>query len=174
MPRMGSNLTSPLLSQGRNGTFPTLTNSTNTNTTTDESDLVPTCRECPNSAGICCPPNAQCDELGKCPWVAMEAMGYILHGRNQVNWRNLSDGSYLTDATNMPLSGDVDEAARLGSEAGSSQQEHKRGFEGMGMRDTGPVLAQREKELRERQARGLKVAAKQRAPGQGYLVGGDA
>ena len=154
---MGGNLTSPLLDYNSTS----LANTTHTKNTTNEADLVPACRECPNSAGICCPPNAKCDELGKCPWKAMEAMGYIRFGFNQVNWRNLSDGSYLGESDKMPLSGDVAEAARLASEAPPMEREslRKRGFEGMGMRDTGAVLAERERELKRRQG-GVKQSKK--------------
>lgn len=158
---MGGNLTDPSLDF--NGT--SLANTTRTNTTQD-SEIVPACRECPNSAGICCPPNARCDELGKCPWSAMEAMGYIRFGINMVNWRNTSDGGYLADE---------EKEARLGSTDGQKRT-RKRSFdefEGMRRSDTGPLLAQRERELKEARHKQPKQQPRRKVLGQGYLVGGD-
>ena len=157
---MGGNLTSPLLDV--NGT--SLANTTQTSTTQD-SETVPACRECPNSAGICCPPNAKCDELGKCPWSAMEAMGYIRFGINMVNWRNTSDGGYLADE---------EKEARLGTANGQARKRSGSEFEGMGRLDTGPMLAQRERELKEAKMKQPKQPQKRKVLGQGYLVGGDA
>ncbi len=159
---MGGNWTSPRLDYDGSS----LANATHTNTT-EETDIVPACRECPNSGGICCPPNAKCDELGKCPWKAMEAMGYIRFGINLVNWRNLSDGSYLADG---------EKAARLGSGGGENRGKKRSisGFEGMELRDTGSVLAKRERDLKEAKQRQAKQPQKRKVLGQGYLVGGDA
>lgn len=159
---MGDNFTSPALDL--NGT--SLANITNTNTTQDN-EIVPACRECPNSAGICCPPNAKCDELGKCPWSAMEAMGYIRFGICMVNWRNTSDGGYLADE---------EKEARLGSVDGQ-RRVRKRvidEFEGLRRSDTGLILAQRERELKEARNRQPKQPPKRKVLGQGCLVGGDA
>lgn len=62
------------------------------------------CRQCPNSAGICCPRTTICDSAGKCPWKALIDNGYIKYGLNMVEARNLSDGSIGPVRSAFPIS----------------------------------------------------------------------
>ena len=100
MPRIGSNFTLdingtsnapyPLMNSTLlNSTYPTLNA---TNYTAPTNDVIPACKQCPNTA-LCCAPDAVCDGEGKCPQWAIEAMGYWRFDLNQVTQRNKSDGT---------------------------------------------------------------------------------
>ena len=84
-------------------------------------DVVPACKQCPNTA-LCCAPNAQCDADGKCPHWAIAAMGYWKFDVNQVTQRNLSDGSQGPEVTDeeMRMMDGVGGMMEMGAEAGSS------------------------------------------------------
>jgi hypothetical protein len=132
----------------------------------------PHCRQCPNSAGICCPPGAECDGLGKCPWAAIDGAGYLRAGMNMVVMRNLSDGSQGPEVGMSPEAaglgrlgaGDVmpamagnssSRAMRLGVASGSSSGN---GTSGLLHLDAGSVLAEAERKAgAERAAKELKA-----------------
>jgi hypothetical protein len=119
-----TSLTAPYTFPNSTLTNGTLANSTRTNTTDNECDefAIAGCRQCCNSAGICCPLEVPCDAKGKCPGSAIEAMGYLRGGLNMVMARNGSDGSQGIDDSVDPrelgyigVDADGDEmAARFG------------------------------------------------------------
>ncbi|ETN43512.1 uncharacterized protein HMPREF1541_02671 [Cyphellophora europaea CBS 101466] len=159
----------------RNATDPSANNST------QKTDPNPSCIECPNSGGICCPFDYPCDSVGKCPWEGILAAGYVRFGYNMVMARNLSDGSQVWDEGVSPEAagvgrvegGDVPEevaAARQmygGAAAAAAGGGVGLGgvgmgvFGGMGQRvaphpmggDVGSVLAKRDKEARREEER---------------------
>jgi hypothetical protein len=117
LPRLGSNFSSPeyLVDAAlQNGTDlnSTLSGLSSTNSTQPD-DGIPLCKVCPESAGVCCPLDVECDHLKKCPWEAMKGMGCVTHGDFLVNGRNLSDGSMVPLDEQMPYSGDVEKNAKL-------------------------------------------------------------
>jgi hypothetical protein len=117
-----TSLSAPYLFPNSTLTNGTLSNSTHTNETQCDEFAIAGCRQCCNSAGICCPLEVPCDANGKCPGFAIEAMGYLRGGLNMVMARNGSDGSQGIDDSVDPrdlgyigVDADGDEmAARFG------------------------------------------------------------
>jgi hypothetical protein len=114
----------------------------------------------------------------------MDAMGYIRFGYLLVNWRNTSDGGYITD-DKKPLREGDEEAMRRVKDKGMAGGDAEGEGEGEGVekraierwdtvedRDTGSVLAKREKEAKMRQGPAKKV--EKRGSGGGMIVKGDA
>jgi hypothetical protein len=80
--RLAANSTSPATNANLTALDPN-SNSTAAPTNSSSSSTLgtPLCNQCPNSAGICCPPTVECDDNdGKCPLYALERSGNTING----------------------------------------------------------------------------------------------